>query len=155
MKPKAQMEIMGLVVIVILLIMGLLFTVTFIILRPPSETAQIATTGVIATSTLNSMLYTTTDCRDQSIQELIIDCNVYQKIQCGMSSCDYIKKTIPDLLNKTLAYQQRQYYFTITSNGNATIPGIGKPCMGQRERAYQPLSTGFGTDITITLDVCR
>lgn len=154
---KAQMESLGLVVIVLLLVVGILFVVTFVILKPSSDTSAKVEAGVLATSTLNSILYTTTPCREQNIQELLIDCAGFNNIRCAdMSSCQYAELMTDDLLNKTLGFQGRQHYFIVEKDtGEIVIPAIGEACPRERERAIQPLSTGFGTDITITLDVCR
>lgn len=153
---KGQLEMMGIVVVVILLVMGLLFVVTFIILKPASEIKEQVRAGVLASSAGNSMLYITSGCRGLSFEELLLDCGGFGNIFCdGKSSCDYVSQNFDFLLNRSLAEQDVSYYFVGKVGEDVVVGPLGSPCPGERENWYQPLSTSLGTVLELTLDVCR
>ncbi len=74
MSKKSQMEIMGLVVIIILIAIGMLFAVQFLLKKPTGETAAKAEESVLAANFLNAMLSTTTECQSRTVRELLQDC---------------------------------------------------------------------------------
>jgi len=87
---NAQMEIMGLVIIVILLSLALLFVLQFIILRPASDLKESFTQKEIASNTVNTLLDTTTDCRQLPLSKLLEDCAEGAFIQCPTgNSCSH------------------------------------------------------------------
>ena len=159
MMKKAQTEIMGLVVVVILIAVGLLFFIAFVVMAPKSETLSKTTTSVVASSTLNSLQYTTTTCRGLSVQDLLLDCATRQAIVCGNeNSCYFANHTIAYILNRTLTIQERKFAFSADVDGTPLeTVSINTGCTKSKERenAYQPLRTVYGSLLTISLDVCR
>ncbi len=153
---KAQTEVMGMVVVVILIAVGLLFFIAFVVLRPQSELEQRVTTSVVASSTLNSLQYTTTTCRGLNIQDLLLDCATRGAIVCDNEhSCSYVNRTIAYILDKTLTVQDRSFVFEADVDGESLPVGINSGCRGERENAYQPLRTTYGSLLTLYLEVCR
>ncbi|MEE9525084.1 MAG: hypothetical protein V3V78_00575 [Candidatus Woesearchaeota archaeon] len=154
-KKTAQMEIMGLAIIVILLSLAILFTIQFIILKEPSETKQSFTSKQLAANTASTLLTTTTGCSDQPISALLIDCAESSLEQCsGMNHCTYVKQEIQEILNSTLDKWNRKYYLTV--NTDTTQIAIGEECSGEKTTS-QPcciLPTKY-KPVKINLDICN
>lgn len=121
---KAQFEVVGLLMIVILMSLGVLFVVQFVVLDEPSTIRQSHTDKQFATSFLNSFLETTTeDCNGQQIKALVHDCVKNQpslRIKCydngtqpQPDSCQYVNKTAFIILNKTLIRRNAAFNFYI------------------------------------------
>ena len=88
-KKKSQMEIMGLVIIVILITLGLFFVVRFIITKQPSEIKKSYTQTEIAANILNSLLKTTSkDCYGMDVTQLLQDCAVYRDAETSQVKCE-------------------------------------------------------------------
>lgn len=133
---KAQTEVMGLVVVVILIALGLLFYIAFVILAPKSELLGKTTTSVVASSTLNSLQYTTTTCKGLSIQDLLLDCATRQAIVCGNeNSCYFVNHTIAYILNRTLSIQERKFAFSADVDGTPIeTVNINTGCTKNKEK---------------------
>jgi hypothetical protein len=121
---KAQFEVIGLLIIVILITLGVLFVVQFVVLREPSNVKQSHVESQFAASFLNSFLETTTDdCRGQTVKGLVHDCVDNPpplRLSCydhgtipQPDSCMYLNKTAFTILNKTLIRLRRAFKFTI------------------------------------------
>jgi hypothetical protein len=116
---KAQMEIMGLMIVVILLIVGVLFAIKFVVLKKPPEVRQtFSRTQMASNMGLAIMASTTDDCRGTAMKDLLIDCAEWPEengtITCGdgNKSCLYVNSTIAGILNQTLDKWNVRYYFT-------------------------------------------
>jgi hypothetical protein len=110
---RAQMEMMGLVVIVILLTLGMFFMVSFGLNDDKSE--QKFTRKGLATSTMGAIMKATTGPDEQCgliefENDLLEDCAInfgspdyaFQHSCSGMNSCDFMNFTIYKILNSTL-----------------------------------------------------
>jgi len=122
---KAQMEIIGLVVIVILISLGMLFLVQFSLKEKPDEKAF--TRKGLAFSTLSTLLKTTVDCglgdeQRRELREVLGDCasNSYPgqsadasfTNRCGVEeSCAFFTSTASGLLERTLGVWGKHYEF--------------------------------------------
>jgi uncharacterized protein YpmB len=116
---RSQMEIMGLMIVVLLLIVGVLFAVKFVVLKKPTEVRQTySRTQMASNMGLAIMSSTTEDCRGTAIKDLLIDCANWPEdggtIMCDnlMKSCAYVNKTIFNILNSTFDAWKTQYYVT-------------------------------------------
>ena len=157
MSSKAQVEIIGLLLIIILVSMGILFALYFAV-NPAKDTyVQAAKESILAANWLNTMLGTTTGCLDRTTKELLQDCALGTTIKCpgDKNSCQYANETIGTMLDRTLNAWQRSYNFYM--NGSSYIEGItfGKPCKGEREAKTHILPAASGFNIKITLQLCR
>lgn len=133
---KAQMEIMGLALVVILMSLGILFVIRFVALKPKSEIRESYTQTQTAQNILTSLLKTTTQCRANipyTISDLLKSCARGQSLTCddGNDSCSYVNNTIKYILNRTLEEWSRKYALNISSasrnvtyikHGNASSP---------------------------------
>jgi hypothetical protein len=118
---KAQMEIIGLVVIVILISLGILFLAKFSLQTKPQD--AIFLRKELATSSLTALLKTSVEkgeCPDDaepSFTEVLIDCARHYPIgfgevtlNCGgKHSCDFFSENAKNLLDETIGSWQRDY----------------------------------------------
>lgn len=129
MKRKAQTEIIGLVIIVMIITIAMLFYVSY--KAQPENTAkktlyQKYAYNELATSFAHSFLETYVDSCQATIEELIVDCGSLRggRIRCGfISSCDELEMLSADILNKTLDEWDYPYGFSLkmSSSKNVTI----------------------------------
>ena len=123
---KAQMEIIGLVVIVILISLGMLFMAVFALNSDSSK--KTFTRKGLASSTVSGILklHVGDECSGQGSPQLgsdiLEDCAMYfdykedtssSIYQCrGTHSCDFFKELSYEVLNGTLGAQGKKYEFT-------------------------------------------
>ena len=105
---RSQMEIMGLMIIVVILSLALLFVIKAVFLKKPQETTQSYETSKLVSSFVGTLLQTTSDCTgDTTLQDLLIDCakNPGGSITCsnGEDSCNYANETIATILDQTVS----------------------------------------------------
>jgi len=161
---KAQMEIMGLAIIIILLALAMLFVVQFVILRQPSDIKKTFTHKELAANTVNTLLATTTDCRELPISQLLEDCADGGNIPCPTgNSCSQAEEAIEQILAKTLDEWNKEYYMTVKVAkdtiagpfGNILKEDIPQQCPGEKITSSPCciLPTGAGQMI-INLDIC-
>lgn len=119
MTSKAQMEILGLAIIMVIVVVLILFGL-FLILQPSDSVSSTYLSKGMAANTLNAIIGTTTECSGIQVKELIQDCASDRKIKCfDQSSCTYVKEVLQLLLTNTFR-PINQYYF-LESRGPATI----------------------------------
>lgn len=158
---KSQMEIMGLVIIMILLTLGLLLVVRFIILKPPSEVREIQVNSQMASNLLNALLQTTTTCNNYPLRTLLQDCATRNEIVCdGEPSCRFANRTIFFILNKTLIAWHKPFNLSVSHTDNDYMRGgitfVNGQCTGddQKEYKFSPVQAG-GKTIMVELGICR
>ena len=130
---KAQMEMIGLVVIVILITLGMLFMATFAL--KDNDGKKIFTRKGLAYSTISAVMKTTIndpDCSEsfsgqvypQVGKDLIEDCAYYYQdnlvegdhslYRCGnKQTCIFLEETISEILNETLGGWNKNYEFKL------------------------------------------
>ena len=125
---KAQMEMVGLVVIVILITLGMLFMVQFALTDHPEK--KIFTRKGLAYSTVSAIMKTSVsdpqcvpqyvgEARLQMGKDILEDCaanrdtllgNQYSQYQCaGQHSCLFAREQITELLESTLGRWNKRY----------------------------------------------
>ncbi|MBI2546282.1 hypothetical protein HYV81_03820 [Candidatus Woesearchaeota archaeon] len=158
----AQMEIMGLAVIMILVSLGMLFIIQFNLNKEPSTLKKTFTQTQLASNILGSFLRTTADaCAGNSIGELLKDCaenyntpNTQLRCDANERSCDYTRETIASMFNSTLiAWGNQSYYFEARIPGQPLMKSFNGRCTGEKESKQNYIPTDAGT-LTIVLDIC-
>jgi hypothetical protein len=172
---KSQMEIMGLLVIIILLSVGMLFTVNYIINKKPSTVEKKFAESQMASNILSAILKTSTPqnendplyCSKVDFTELLQDCAKFQTIMCNSgTSCQYANKNIADMLNKTLGKYNKAYRLRAWKVGDEKNPvmkienlncnenNIGSDKLySRREPKLSPVPLNPGT-LMVQFDIC-
>ena len=153
-KKKSQVEIMGLIVIVILLAVAMIFVLQFTISRRPA-TIKTYSHAEIAENMLTAMLQTTTDCDGFTISELLKKCA--EPIPEHQIYCDCLDETINNILSNTLDEWNIEYRLSakiepgqVFINRSDSLPDS---CQGERRTATHILSAA-GQIMRIRMDVC-
>ena len=153
---KAQIEMMGLVVIVLILAIGFLFLVSYLTRGGERESPQqIYQKELLAYNTIGAIIQATTPCRGLSMTDLIDDCVSFNEINCfGVNSCAYVTFQASIVLNKTLNLRKQQYYFYILDAAGQERAAIGSgECIHNRVSATQPLTARSG-ELVVGIDIC-
>lgn len=157
---KAQTEIIGLAVVVILLIIGMTFVIRFTINKEPVDYKKQFTQAEIASNTLNTLLKSASqDCNDLSMTELLQDCGQNPdspSITCSVdsiNSCDYVEREVQKIFEKTLEIWKVDYEFKVFHTEANPIFTLGDPCPASKKSKTFPIPTSSGT-IFVKLDVC-
>jgi len=151
---KAQMEILGLAIVVVLIALVFLFVVQFILLRPSVDVAQPVKESFLAANFLNTALGTTTGCFNRNVKELLQDCALSGSLQCpgGLNSCLYARQEIEKMLDLSLGEWKKDYFFGVS--GMAGAFSIGSACPGEKEYEEHPVVVRPGYDILLSLEIC-
>lgn len=160
---KAQMEIMGLVIIVILIALGLLFAIKFFVFKEPSNVKQKFVYEEQTSNMLSAMLKTNVCKGKETIESLLVDCAEGETIVCndGKTSCENAIEMIGNIFEKTLEGPwQQDYEFSVKKNG-VQITGLLFPvnealrCGAgvSAKAAVQPLPLRTGT-MLIKFSIC-
>ncbi len=108
---KSQMEIMGLLIIVIILSLALLFVLKVVFLKEPSSVTIDYEKQKIVEAFVNTLFQTSSGCTlDTTMKDLLLDCakNPFSggTITCndgtGRNACVFVNETILLILEKTL-----------------------------------------------------
>jgi hypothetical protein len=118
---KAQVEIVGLLIIVIMISIILLFALKAMLDKKDSSQNEFIQRS-LASSFIGSMLNTNSICtKDTHMDKVLIDCAKYptmggsNEFKCdnGMKSCEFASIIIEDMLNKTLKEWKKSYEFKV------------------------------------------
>jgi len=155
-RRRAQLEMIGLIVIVIIVITGLLIFTVYKITNPSKNIQKrymnkgLATNMLIAITRTNVM-----ECHNHSLADLIIDCaKTYHSITCyDYTSCEVVNKTILGILNTTLVAWDISFNLTIQKTN---ISFVNLECTSKAKNKVQgfevlPLYPG---QVEMTLDIC-
>ncbi len=113
---KAQTEIIGVVIIVLILSVVMLIYLGYSVNNPSSKQSiyKEYAYNEQSTSFVQAMLKTYVDSCQATIEDLIVDCGTKRQIRCGgISSCDQLNLTVVEIKNETLDKWDRPYGLTI------------------------------------------
>ncbi len=162
---KAQMEILGLAVVVILLIIGMLFAMKYMIKKPEIRTE--ASDKQLAIAFLNTLLadkLEVTDCKQGvELKELLQDCTspVERKNMCSDGTTAYCTKAgdvTKSILTSTFGTMKKEYKFELKKVDKSAPPLISaesSKCTSNSNKVQvtYPLPTDGGT-IFAVLSIC-
>ena len=156
MRHKGQMEIMGLAFIVVIVTLGLLFTLLFFLTKAESNALPQSRQEILAANWINTFLGTTTDCNQQTVRELLIEC-----ARSGSSSmfcpdtdaCSKVQQVMDDVRQQTLDKWNLQYYLKATGPNDVNTISAGKQCSGKQVLGSQAIPA-FGFDLSMDLAIC-
>ncbi len=128
---KSQMEIVGLLIIVIIISLVLLFVLKVVFTKKSTDTTQSYEQSKLVEAFVNTLFQTSSDCTgDTTIKDLLIDCakNPFSSgsLTCtnGQKSCDYANDTIAVILDQTLdqwGFKETGYEFIAVAPPNQRI----------------------------------
>jgi len=162
-KNKAQMEIMGLVVIVVLVTLGFFFYIIFTAGKNNSSIKKDFEDDQLASNFVISFLKTDVGCKDYTIETLIQDCaGPSQNIECGgITSCDLIETLSQVYINNTLKKWGKDYNLTIEMPGSPVKESVSyeRDCSASKYNvvsAWQPISLyPYKRTARVKLDICQ
>ncbi len=135
MKKRGQVEIIGLMIIVIILSLALLFVIKVVFTKKNPDVSQNYQTNTLVEAFVNTLFQTSSGCTtDTTIQDLLVDCakNPFSSgtIMCsdGRSSCQYANETIAYILQQTIdkwGFQNTGYEFVAVAPPNQQIVYYG------------------------------
>jgi hypothetical protein len=155
---RAQADIIGIVIIVILLIVGGVFMFTQM-MKPRASASQSYIDPKLSQSFLNTLMNTKTY-KSVIVSDIIKDCFSNRNDLCGQTSscCEYAQATMTNALSATLGEWQKSYQLTVTREGSSqkisTISAGGCNQFSEKEQPgfyYIPPSP----PIVIRLDICK
>ena len=176
---KAQTEMLGIAIVVILVSIGILFIVTNAIRSSGQQTQKREySEKQLATNILASILSTSTDCQNDRVSTLMIDCGKCYDGGAGVAACrkcfledgeevdvcTYLANRIDFMLNSTLKVWNKKYQFlaytspasmppiNITNSIDECLSGEGTGLQYvQKDSYYLPLYPGT---MTVELALC-
>lgn len=120
-KKKSQIEIMGLMIIVVILALALLFVLKVVFTDEGTSKSRTYETSTLVEAFVNTLFQTTAGCTgDVTIQDLLLDCARHPSsggsIACtdGKKGCTFANETIGYILQETLdvwGYDVQSYEF--------------------------------------------
>lgn len=153
---KGQIEIVGLLVIVLMITFIMLFAVKSFLTAKPSDLSDTKKEN-LAASLISAMLNTHSGCTtDTKVKDLVTDCGKWNIIGTtdlicsdGSNSCTYVNRTLRSMLNYTLLNWSMPYELIVTAPDNPgtyLIHNIGGNLSRSKtgETAIQPLPVGRG-----------
>jgi hypothetical protein len=155
---KAQTDIIGVVIIVIILIIGGIFMITQR-MKAKASSSRSFVDPKLAQSFLNSLMNTKTY-KSVLVSDVIKDCFSSRNDLCGETSdcCSYAETVMSNALTSTLATWKKSYRLTVTTEGSGEkIKTIASPGCDKFSEQEQP---GFyyippSPPIIVRLDICK
>lgn len=166
MKRKAQMEIMGLAVIVILLAVGLFFVAKFTLLKEKPSEEQQYQQSQIGSAFISTLLNSNAGCTGSSasftklIQEMAQP--QYSTMICGTSGDlkTYFTESVTKIMENTMDVWNYKYRFSVIYPNSAPIDqkeiAIDKGCAdstGSEESKTYYIPSDYGT-IRVIMKIC-
>jgi hypothetical protein len=126
MRKKAQTEIIGVAVIVIILVLAGTVMIGLGLRKNPSQLGSYVDPE-ISQSFLNALMNTETDY--SIVSDVIKDCYSPRNVLCSDTGdcCDYAYGVIQNALDATLGTWGKNYKLTISKDGEIRIPPNGQP----------------------------
>ena len=164
---KAQVEIMGIALVVILIVIGIVYLAKYSA-EPPKKTQEKFQQRELPKTIITSIVEVVSTCNNEKMADVIQDCGFATSMTCttpeqAMSSCDYLKTTLKQILDSMLGKFKYHYQLRLLQGevgtaqtahdlleGTVTSEGFAEQPCPTFETAAQPLLF----DLTLELKVC-
>ena len=153
---RAQMEILGLAIVVVLILVATIFIVRFLVLKTPTEYRKGFVSSELASNMLNTLLKTAAiDCSQLTMTELLQDCAQGKSITCGTGedSCKFVESTAKEIFEDTINKWNMNYEFLAYTDSNSPLVKIGNACKAEKRSKLFPIPISGATMYT-KLDIC-
>jgi len=158
---KAQMEMFGLAVIVILVFIGMMFLLMFYMNTPETYSVKEKYNDqMMAQNMVDTLLSLNTTC-SLSLKDMVKDCYLYygtdQLSKCdGFDSCTYFSRIFNNTLNRTFVYWYKPFKMTVLGDKGTIYSYENLNCAESvRGSAYIPLYPDLQGQMEARIDVCR
>ncbi|MEM3126923.1 MAG: hypothetical protein QW331_02555 [Candidatus Woesearchaeota archaeon] len=154
-KKVSQMEMMGMVIVVVLLSIALFLVISFQVGTKPKSVQKEYEYSQLASNTIDVLLKTHIKECKLDYDDVLRDCSFLKKLSCQqIDSCTKIQQVTTEILKKTLEPEYKnRYYFTAKYGGETKIK-IGTECQANIKTKSFPLPSEIGTLIEVKLDLC-
>ncbi|MFW5746215.1 MAG: hypothetical protein ACOCWQ_01550 [Nanoarchaeota archaeon] len=158
MGKKGQTEMLGFAMVILLVSVGMLFVISFIVLRAPSDIKRVFTDKQLAVNMNDALLSATTSCNGMSFEDLITDCAENGDVVCpgGLDSCMFVQTELQHVFGQTLEVWGKSYRYQVYLQNTPEEPLV-KLQQGTCNKELEPgifyLPTDRGT-IFVRLDIC-
>jgi hypothetical protein len=153
---EAQMEILGLAIVVVLILVATIFVVRFLVLKTPTDYRKGFVSSELASNMLNTLLKTSAmGCSQLTMTELLQDCAQGRGITCddGQDSCKFVEVTSNKIFENTLKKWNMEYEFMAYTDPNSPLIKSGKRCRAERRSKLFPIPIRTAT-MYAKLDIC-
>ncbi|HLP80067.1 MAG TPA: hypothetical protein VK158_05510 [Acidobacteriota bacterium] len=157
---------MGFAMVVIIISIGLLFVIGFFVLKTVNDSKRLYVDQEIVQRLNSAMLDVTTECRSNTVKDLLIDCAESDSTICQDSvtgratgTCAYVRNFVPQLLSPTLVEWGFRYEYKVYIDRANPFVGIkdDTDCLVVgRDVAPYFLQTDAGTlNIDLSVLTCK
>ena len=157
MMKKAQIEMMGLMIAVILILALVFFAAKYSGTKGTLSYKQEFSRSEMASNMLNALLSSTSrGCNNLSISELLQECgNELSSIRCdgSIGPCDYVKQEANEIFGKTLEKWKVNYEFKAFKNEEKLMVSLGSQCGANKKSKLFPIPSNSGI-LFVKLDIC-
>ena len=155
-KKTAQMEILGLAIVIVLILVAVIFVVR-LGFEKPSKIRPSFINSQIASNMLNTFLRTSArdDCFQLTMTELLQDCAQGIGIQCdnGDDSCKYANSTAKEIFEKTFDKWNMDYEFLAYTYIKMPLIRLGETCKSDKKSELFPIPIRSRT-MYVKMDIC-
>lgn len=157
---RAQMEILGLAIVMLIIFLAMFFMTKILTAKKPSQARQDFVTEQLALNMVSTFFGTSArECSRLTMTELLQDCAKGVEIKCedlaSSDSCKYFELTAKEILDKTLVIWNAKYHFFAYVDESSLLVELGEKCTGEITSSKpQPVPLNPG-QVYLRLDICR
>ena len=126
---KGQIEMIGLLIIVILIVVGGLFYVGFVVMNP-KDGAESNVESIQARNLMNAVM--NIKLCDVTVKQAVVLCDSGGYV-CDRNACDYIETEVPLIVGDLL---DRDYAFNVVKGGEIGVVSVGDCEYGINSPSY-------------------
>ena len=157
---KAQSEILGLVMVVLLISVGLLIAI-LIFSKPSADNLRYEQDNFVASSFLNTLVKSDSSCKGRSVGELLQYCDSLSSLRSsfscedGSNACSKVRYLTETFLKEFFTDKGMSFYFLVSGSDVMDSFVFGSACRGEFESKTRPMISSTGSQMFIKLDICN